>query len=482
MLEQYLRRNAATEFGHLHEFGRIRSWEEYVERVPTRTYDEFELWIRRIAAGEANVLTAEPVNLLEPSSGSSGAEKWVPYTGTLQAEFRRAVATWITGVFLDDPRIIGGRAYWSLTPQAQRDRDGESEVPVGFDEDAAYLGSLARRLVNLTLATSPDLKAIRDMDRFWYMTVLQLLECRDLRLISVWHPSFVLLLLKHMRGNWNELLDKLHSQKPGRARELAALGPGNPARIWPELRLVSCWGDAQAAGCLPDIRAEFPGVVLQPKGLVATEAFVTLPLGDARPLAVRSHFFEFRNENGDVRPAWSLTEGDTYSLIVTTGGGLYRYELRDRVEVTAGFGGIPGLRFVGKEDNVADHYGEKLSEAFVADAMDAVFRRHDLAPSFAMIALETSGELPGYTLFIEAESDLPGELGAALETELRRNPHYELCINLGQLRPLNTLQIRERAYEVYSLVLVKRGMRLGDIKPTRLSRLADWSRHFSGIS
>ena len=56
---------------------------------------------------------------------------------------------------------------------------------------------------------------------------------------------------------------------------------------------------------LPDVREAFPGVHLQPKGLVATEAFVTLPLGDLRPLAIRSHFFEFQDQAGNVLPAWS---------------------------------------------------------------------------------------------------------------------------------------------------------------------------------
>lgn len=490
LLDGYLRRNATTEFGRTHDFEGIQSCEAYSERVPTRTYDDFQHWIEQIAAGSGNILTAERVDLLEPSSGSSGAEKWVPYTRSLQAEFRRAVATWITGVFMNNPELIGGRAYWSLTPQAPRHRDGTTKIPVGFDEDSAYLGGLAQRLIYFTSATSPDLKGIRDMDCFWNMTLLQLLKCRDLRLISVWHPSYILLLLKYLRRNWPDLLDDLRSgaalstsslrvaPDPSRSRELAQLGPDSPTAIWPALKLISCWGDAHAAGCLPDIRVEFPGVQVQPKGLVATEAIGTLPLGDLRPLAIRSHFFEFRDEKDNIYPAWSLEEGKVYSLIVTTGGGLYRYELRDRVEVNGYYRDVPSLRFLGKEDNVADHYGEKLSETFVTMCMDAVFVRHEITPQFAMIALDNSGSTAGYTLYIEAASGLPKELGSELDAELRQNPHYDLCTRLGQLRPLRVVVIAARAYEIYSQELVKRGMRLGNIKPTSLSRFTDWSQHF----
>jgi hypothetical protein len=477
LLGNYLQRNSATEFGKAHGFRAIRDYEAYAASVPTRSYDEYQHWIESIAAGSGNVLTAERVDLLEPTSGSSGAEKWVPYTRTLQAEFRRAVATWITGNFLETPGLLGGRAYWSLTPQTQRDSATTTKVPVGFDDDSAYLGGLAQRLIDRTLATSADLKSVHDMDRFWHMTLMQLLMCPDLRLISVWHPSYALLLLQHMRRNWSELLDEMQSIDVSRSRELARLGADKPTAIWPALKLISCWGDAHASGCLPDIRAEFPGVQLQPKGLVATEAFCTLPLGDVWPLAIRSHFFEFRDEHGDTHPAWMLEEGKVYSLIVTTGGGLYRYELRDRVELTGYYKDVPSLRFLGKEDNVADHFGEKLNETFVTSCLETVFERHDIEPSFAMVALDKSGSTAAYALYIESKTSLPESLGFELDGELERNPHYALCTRLGQLGPLRVVAVSAGAYDIYSQVLIKRGMRLGDVKPTTLSRLTGWSQH-----
>ena len=488
LLARYLKNNVKTDFGRSHEFAKIHCWEEYAEQVPVRPYEDFDAWIGQIASGTANVLTAEPVNLLEPSSGSSGAEKWIPYTDSLQTEFRRAVAVWVTGVFLETPRLAAGRAYWSLTPPAQRDRSKEASVPIGFDEDSAYLGSVARHLVNLTLATPPQLRSVTDMDLFWRLTLLSLLKCRDLRLISAWHPSFILLLLRYLRDNWSSLLDDLASglstptvstrKDVSRSRELARLGPDNATALWPDLALISCWGDAHAANYLPDLRAEFPGVRLQPKGLVATEAFVTLPLADHRPLAIRSHFFEFQDENGSIHPTWSLHEEGTYTVIVTTGGGLYRYALRDQVEVTGFYSDIPSLRFIGKADNVSDHCGEKLNEAFVAACLEAVFGKFELKPRFAMLALGNPDTSPGYFLFIESGSELPPQLASALEEELRRNHHYDLCTRLGQLQPVRVNRVTGNAYDIYTSALVGRGMRLGDIKPTPLSRYTDWPVYF----
>ena len=48
--------------------------------------------------------------------------------------------------------------------------------------------------------------------------------------------------------------------------------------IWPRLALISCWTDAAAGQFLPQLRELFPTIEIQPKGLLATEAFVSFPL------------------------------------------------------------------------------------------------------------------------------------------------------------------------------------------------------------
>lgn len=489
ILATYLARAAGTEFGKQHGFSGIGCWEDYAENVPARSYDDFVPWIEKIKAGDQRVLTDDRVILLEPSSGSSGPEKLVPYTRTLQDEFRRAVATWIAQLFLEQWRLMGGHAYWSLTPKFADEATCESAVPVGFDEDTSYLGGVAQRLIGTTLATRPALRQIGSMDTFWHATLLLLLNCRDLRLISVWHPSYVSILLDQLVERWPDLMHDLEhgyrlgepeldiAANPTAAGELSAIGPADPARIWPNLGLISCWGDAHAAAHIDHVRAAFPAARVQPKGLVATEAFVTLPFGDAHPLAVRSHFFEFEDDNGYVHPAWGLESGRTYAVIVTTGGGLYRYRLRDRVQVEGYFGEVPDLRFLGKEDIVSDHFGEKLSEPFVASVLRALFERFPVAPRFAMLALDDPLRCACYSLFIECDLTLPVTMESALEDELRRNPHYELCVRLGQLNAVRIRRI-DGGFDKFSKRMMDAGMRLGDIKPVALSRLGHWSGYF----
>jgi len=490
LLRDYLSRNADTAFGRKHGFADIRGFADYAERVPVRNYDEFEPWITRIATGEERVLSTDRVRLFEPTSGSSGPSKLIPYTGTLQQEIRRAVAAWSASNFLAQPDLLLGRAYWSLTPQMAQSQSPESVIPIGFDEDSAYLGGAAQKLINRTLATHPALRHVSDMDEFWHLTLLMLLLCSDLRLISVWHPSFLVLLIERLRTHWAALLQDL--ERGAQLSEPSLRIPGSPARsaelrsggcddlhgIWPKLRLISCWADGHAAASIPEMQALFPGAVIQAKGLVATEGIVTIPFAEQRPLAYRSHVFEFVDDSDQVHLPWHLEKGKTYSVAITTGGGLYRYRLGDRVQVDDFLDNVPCFHFVGREDRVSDYFGEKLSEDFAGNVIRTVLSSVDPGPRFAMLALDESLDRPAYILYVEADGDLPASLPQELQRELCANPHYELCVRLGQLGSARVSRIQCNGFDAYASRLTASGMRLGDIKPAPLSRRSDWNRYF----
>jgi hypothetical protein len=448
LLSGYLRRNADTAFGRAHGFAAIRSAEEYRERVPLTLWDDMAPWVDRIAAGEPGVLTRSPVRTLEPTSGSSAAAKLIPYTSELQREIRRAVAPWIVDLYGHRPRLASGSAYWSITPLALDEERTAGPVRVGFEEDSQYLGGFWSRLVDATLAVPGSVRHLRAPDAFRLATLEHLLRHRDLTVISVWHPSFLLLLME----------------------ALPRLSPEPPKRIWPRLGLISCWGDAHAALSLPELARAFPEVEIQPKGLLATEGFVTIPFAGRWPLAIRSHFFEFLpEEGGDSRFAWELEGGGIYSVVLTTGGGLYRYRLQDKVRVEGFVERTPSLRFLGKEGHVSDLRGEKLHESFVAGVLARVFERIGIAPRFAMLAPDKNQ----YVLYLESET-VPTGLADEIDAELAANPQYRLCRALGQLAPVRLQKVGPGAYGRYLEECRRRGQRWGDVKPLALSPVGGW--------
>jgi len=522
ILRALLTRNACTAFGKAHGFDKIRIYGEFARRVPLSDYGELESWISRIQLGEQNVLTRDRVTHLVPTSGSTGARKLIPFTPSLQREFNAGIAPWLADLVRQFPRLIGGPAYWAITPVLKQsapvetaqccdgrgfspsppleERAGErrrrcsdrgrphgeagaevSSISIGFDADTAYLAGWRRTLADAIMAVPPSAGRAESLETFRYETLLHLLRCRELRLISVWHPSFLTLLLDALPGLWEQLIEDIRdgvsvAAQPKRADELEHADPLKPETLWPKLQLISCWGDGAAALSLDSLKARFPSVPIQLKGLVATEAFVTLPFAGRYPLSVASHFFEFIDSSGKVLPAESLRIGDEYEVVVTTSGGLWRYRLGDRVLVTDRLERTPSLRFIGRGEAVSDVCGEKLSEIFVSDVLKEIFA--DATPAFALLAPDHGDGEQHYTLYVEGE---PLSCWTeALDRGLRRNPHYDYCRDLGQLSAPRLFVIAGSAFEAYALRKASNGARLCDIKPAALSRSTGWSEIFEG--
>lgn len=511
LLSSYLEANRDTAFGREYGFSKIRSVADYQARVPLSDHDDYGPFIDRIRAGEDSVLTVDPVTRLVPSSGSTAARKLIPYTQTLREEFNCGIGPWIAELYANRPALLTGSSYWSITPVVPTTFDQSSAVPVGFDQDSEYLGSWMSRLVDATFAVKSSVSQLRDLTTFRYATLLDLLRARDLSLISVWHPSFLSLLLGAASEHWDALVEGIETGElnapgeiddalrsrlrrradPRRAAELrdaASAGRAEWTHVWPHLGLISCWTDAHARGAASELDALFPGVEVQPKGLVATEAFVTLPLAEGRPLSLRSHFFEFLDEKDHPHLAHELRAGAEYSVVVTTGGGFYRYRMRDRVRVDGFLSATPCLRFLGKEDSVSDRCGEKIADTHVAEVLSRVLATNSSPPAFAMLAPDERADGLGYTLYLEkAVSADPStfagfrpDLASRLEQELRRNPHYAYCVDLGQLRPARVFRVSESGHHRYLEARCAEGQRLGDIKPVALSTETGWSERFSG--
>lgn len=506
--------NANSSFGYAHNFAALRTVADFQAAVPLSDYDSVRPYVERIAAGAPQVLTVEPVRLLEPTSGSSAAPKLIPYTAGLSAAFQRAIGVWMADLLSTNPQVLGGRAYWQISPALQQQTRSAGGIPIGFDEDAAYLGGFQRALAQLVLAMPADVRQIDAIESFRYCTLRFLLGCADLRLISVWNPTFLSLLLDRLTEWGARLADDLAE---GTIRPPAPLAPALATRLnrglrpdrrradvvraalraapdqaglsellWPQLRLLSCWADANAARYAADLARRMPHAVLQPKGLIATEGFVSIPLvgQPGAALAVTSHFFEFLpTDGGSPRLAHELERDTEYEVVLTTSGGLYRYRLYDCVVVTGHVHGCPLLRFRGKTRHIADWFGEKLDERHVAAALDAALSSAGVQQApFALVACSTTQTPPAYTLFIESAAPNPllQQLGKHIEAHLCANVHYRYCRDLGQLGPLQVFRIAAGGMRSYQETLVQRGQRAGDGKPLALDRGSGWEQVFYG--
>src|SRR6185369_16234857 len=112
----------------------------------------------------------------------------------LQHEFNAAIGPWLVDLARQFPPVMGGPAFWSITPTFETAKAADSAVPVGFEADTSYLGGARQKLADILMAVPSGLGRTKSLAEFRHQTLLYLLLCRELRLISVWHPSFFTLL------------------------------------------------------------------------------------------------------------------------------------------------------------------------------------------------------------------------------------------------------------------------------------------------
>jgi GH3 auxin-responsive promoter len=516
-----------TQAARVPGFSLLRTARELQDAVPISTPDSVLGDIEALKTGMPRVLTREPVVRFEPSGGSSGASKYVPVTRGLLDEFHRALAPMLYDLLHSRPALREGPSYWSISPIGRKQGRTPGGIPVGSVEDSAYFPRFLQPLLSRVFAVPGAVAHLPDVESCRYVTLWFLVACEDLALLSVWNPSFLTLLMDALErhgerlahdlergvcrpprglgredgdgyphpdplpGGEGEVLSRMRfAPRPERARVLReALRSGFQGRaLWPRLALLSMWTDAQASHSVAPAHRRFEGVEVQGKGLLATEGVVSLPLfgAPAPVLAVRSHFFEFLDpELPEARPrlAHELEVGRTYSVLLSTSGGLLRYRIGDLVRVEGFHHATPCLRFLGRADAVSDLVGEKLAATRVSAVLEALLPGAfgGQRPPFAMVAPEwENGAPPAYRLFLETEApDARLEEAAhALERALREGYHYRYARELGQLGPVRAVRVTEgtRNYEARCIAL---GQRAGDIKPTDLHRQAGWSAWFS---
>ena len=376
------------------------------DELPIVTYDDLVPWIERIVDGESDVLFAGRPVAYERTSGSSGAAKLIPYSAEGLCDFQRSVVPWLARTVRDYD--IRGSAYFALSP-APRPPESIGGVPVGLP-DGAYLGDAAARVLAEVSAVPIEVATITDVAKWRDVTLHHLASARDLELISVWSPTFLL-----------RLLDDLD----------------DPVKLWPNLKLVSCWASAASKPFAAELAARLPHATLQPKGLLSTECVVTIPAplspprgervaegrvrGDACRMAPLIRRFAApsprkRGEGpGAVLTPHGYFEFDDGEVIATTGSGLYRYRTGDLLR---------DGEFAGRKGIVSDLVGEKLTEPFVARCLENV-RGYLFA------------EGRGYVVASETAVDLDD-----IERKLCANPHYEYARKLGQLTSLRARYVK----------------------------------------
>jgi hypothetical protein len=517
-LFEILQKNVTTLYGKKYKFNNIQTLQDYQSYVPLTVYEDYLPYISEIKAGKKNVLTIETIHRFSLSSGTSSASKLIPYNKSLKNEFNHAIAPWIYDIYKNIPEIRNGTAFWIVTPSGKIP-EIESKIPVGFDEDSSYFGFIEKFFIRSIMVVPDWISKITDTENYYYLLSYFLLKNSDLRLISVWNPTIIPIILSKIFNNKESLIEdiskgkislpnnctknekelmtpylKANLQRSSILRTIFSAKTRSYAeicwpKVWPCLSLISCWTDSWASDYSKEIGIYFPNVKIQSKGLLATEAVISIPMttptGNFPVLAYKSHFFEFLNiDSGQICLANQLEKNKKYAVIVTTGGGFYRYQLHDIIEVTGFYNELPQLKFIGKIDSVSDCVGEKLHETLVETVLKNLTTKFVFKPDLIFLAPKIGKASALYILFISDDNFIAFNeninlIIKYLDDGLRENFHYNHARNLGQLQMPEIYILNKDAKELF-LQKKSEFSKPGTVKFSKLEKTANWHNILQG--
>ncbi|TQV66508.1 GH3 auxin-responsive promoter family protein [Exilibacterium tricleocarpae] len=483
-LKSILHFSQATEIAQRYHLHTVDSLQSFRDQVPVTDYSDWSSCIERQRSTGLTAVTNAQCDRYQPTSGSTSAIKWIPYTNVFLDELDAAISPWMWDMYCRYPGISKGSHYWSLSwvPTSLR-----KQISGNVNDDMKLLPLWKRLFMSAIMAVTDEVSQTNTSEQSLFSTLCYLAADRSLSMISVWSPTFAINLLENMgryrnavaetlaTGEWNHFAGELQAMGPpksSRAAQLLAAWNGKPdpefvAALWPNLALVSSWDTSTSARWAKQLRGLFQRPDFQGKGLWATEGVITIPFSGKYPLAVNSHFYEFMDlQDNNIYSAWQLRKNQIVKPLLTTGSGLMRYAMKDKMQVVDFMNECPCFEFLGRMDGT-DMVGEKMSNELAAQLLSQVEPQSQAFKPISLVAIPAASNRPPFYLLLcegtSRGSDERDRVAAMLEEGLSQHFHYKLARDLTQLGPAQCV-VTENAWELYQERCRRRGMVIGNIK------------------
>jgi hypothetical protein len=470
-----IRRNERSDFGRDHAFSRIDSAADFRRRLHVATYEDHHPYIERVLHGDTEALFAPGTQILmfAMTSGTTGQPKRLPITAELFREYKAGWRMWGAGVFGDHIDLLHKQTV-QLTSDWQQYR-APSGVPCG---QISGLAAMTRPWFSRPIFPLPPVVSqIHDPAARHYASLRFTLASDRVGMIITANPS-TLVEFAHRADLEKEMLirdiydgslscdlpselrhalaRRILRRRPERAQQLEAIvarhGELLPKHIWPELSVLAVWTGGSVNVYLSQLTALYGQTAIRDHGLSASEGRMTIPLTDGTSAGILdfyNHYFEFipAEEHDSARPnileGHELEVGKDYYIVLTTSGGLYRYDIQDVVRCVGFEGQAPLVEFLNKGKHFSSLTGEKLSEYQAVRAVKASFAELGL-PLDTFTLAPVMEDHPRYVLLVEpaAHRGRANELAHRVQVNLERvNEEYAAKVSSGRLSPVRIHEV-----------------------------------------
>lgn len=397
-LRKLLRWAENTAYGRAHDFGRIRTVEDFQRAVPLGAYEDFwDNWWRDPFPHHHNITSPGTTRHFAVTSGTtSGATKYIPVTKEMVASNKRAAIDVVVHHLTRNPksRPLSGKTF-----MMGGSTDLVEEAPGVFSGDLSGIAVQTQSAWTRPFAWPPEKTALLTD---WEEKLRRFVHDGFEQNIAIWTgvPSWMLILLERMR-----------TEHPGR-------------QPFPNLQLLIHGGVAwdlyrdRFAPFLAETGAATREVYPASEGFIA---IADRSEGEGLRLNMdHGIFYEFvpLEELGSANPTrhWvgNLETGVDYAIALSSCAGLYAYLIGDTVRFVDR--DPPRLLITGRTSYMLSAFGEHLIGSEIDRAINEAAHLQDIQIVEYSVGPELSGDSAGrggHVWLVEAESEADAERLAA---------------------------------------------------------------------
>ncbi len=434
-LQSLIHDHQGTKLGQSLNLTAITTVDQFRNQVPPSSYGHYEHYFERVAAGETNVISPDPVIYINFSSGSTGKQKLIPIT--VRSQQKRAQANQIATCFF---LAAARRKKFSLGQMlftASAKPKGRTSGGIIYGHTSSNHQRSSRNWLTQVINVQPfEVLLVADTLARHYLSLLFALRNPNLRIISGLFPIHLLQLGVYLETYGDCLikalacgeipawlaieterranLQRMLTAAPKRAEQLRHIlksdGCLRPQRVWPHLELL-----ITARGGPSDFYFEkFPEYFGDCPIFGGTYAAAEAVIGihhefntDGTILAIESNFIEFiPTDQWDATSPKTLLPhevkvGGFYQLLITNYSGFYRYNIGDVIEVVGFYETVPLVVFRYRQGGTLSAITEKTTEYHAIQVMTALQAAYALNLEGFCITLSDNIIAPYYILNIE---------------------------------------------------------------------------------
>jgi GH3 auxin-responsive promoter len=348
-----------TQIGKQYDFASIQNYKTFGERVPVRSYEDYQPLIERSRLGEDNIFWPTPIKWFAKSSGTTNAKsKFIPVSPESLEDCHYAAGKDLLCMYLnnnEDSQMFIGKSLRL---------GGSKEL---YKENGTAFGDLSAILIDnmpfwAEFSSTPSSKVslMSDWEHKMQAIVDETINENVTSLTGV--PSWMLVLLNNV---------------------LETTGKKNLLEIWPNLEVYFHGGVSftpyvdQYKSILPKKEFKYYEIYNASEGFFAiqdknnsSELLLMLDYG------IFYEFIPMDNYNTPqekVIPLSEVEKGVNYAIVITTNAGLWRYKIGDTVRFTSL--NPYRIKISGRTKHHINVFGEELIIENAEDALKRVCKK-----------------------------------------------------------------------------------------------------------